>query len=376
MIVHSHLGWEWVWQRPQQFISRLSASRKILFVEMHTPDPQLVTPSARLRPLEKHPNVTLLQMQFPLWRWHQGDWVDRQRCAILKEVLLGPLNGQFETPIQWFYDPMTIHAFHGQLDEACIVYDCMDELSKFRGAPPAIVEREVRLLEVADVVFTGGRKLWESKKRRNPNCHFYGCGVDLDHFSKARDPQTPLPDDVKNLRGPVLGFFGVVDERMDYELVAKLADADPNWSVVIIGPMIKVDAAALPRRANLHWLGGRDYSQLPAYCKAFQICLMPFALNEATEYINPTKALEYMATGSNIVSTAVPDVVHNFGSVVKVAHSHDQFIAACKELAQHTDRAAIQRGIEMAKANSWESIVQRLEDHIADAIKQRAGVAA
>jgi len=376
LIVHSHLGWDWVWQRPQQFISRLSETRKVLFVEMHRPDPELVAPTARLRTVDKHANITLLQMQFPLWRWHSGAWVDQQRSALVREALNGPLHGQFDRPIQWFYDPMTVSAFEGQLDEICNVYDCMDELSKFRGAPPAIIEREARLLKIADVVFTGGRKLWESKSRHNSNCHFYGCGVDVEHFGKARAQETELPEDVKQLSRPVLGFFGVVDERMDYELIAKLADANRNWSVVIIGPATKVDESTLPKRPNLHWLGGRDYSQLPAYCKAFDICMMPFALNEATEYINPTKALEYMATGRNIVSTPVADVVRNFGSVVKIAHTHDEFIRSCLELAKAKDSAAIERGLEMARANSWESTVEKLEGHIADAIRIKANVSA
>src|SRR5437899_31935 len=282
IIAHSHLGWDWVWQRPQQFLSRLSRHHKILFIEMHRPDPQLVAPSARLKPVEAYPNITLLQMQMPLWRWHNGDWIDERRRALVREALAGPLRGQFDQPIQWFYDPMAVSAFAGQMDEICTVYDCMDELSKFRGAPPAIVEREAELLQIADVVFTGGRKLFESKSRFHSNCHFYGCGVDIEHFGKARLDETPIPNDIKPLPKPVLGFFGVVDERMDYELAAKLADADPNWSVVIIGPTIKVEEAAIPRRPNLHWLGGREYADLPSYCKAFEVCIMPFALNEAT----------------------------------------------------------------------------------------------
>ena len=339
---------------------------------MHRPDAQLVTPSARIKPVDAYPNVTILQMQMPLWRWHNGQWVDEHRRGLLQEALAGPLRGQFDQPIQWFYDPMAVTAFAGEMDEICTVYDCMDELSKFRGAPPAIMEREAELLKIADVVFTGGRKLFESKSRFHSNCHFYGCGVDVEHFGKARVDETRIPDDVKPLRKPVLGFFGVIDERMDYELAARLADADPNWSVVIIGPATKVDEAAIPRRPNLHWLGGREYADLPAYCKAFDVCIMPFALNEATEYINPTKALEYMATGRNIVSTAVPDVVRNFGSVVKIANSHEEFINLCREVAQRADRDAIERGIQMAEANTWESIVQKLENHMADAISKKS----
>src|SRR5258706_4893309 len=161
IIVHSHLSWDWVWQRPQQFLSRLSQRRRILFVEMHRPDPQLVRPTARVKPLDTYPNITLLQMQFPLWRWHNSDWVDAQRRSILQEALSDPLRGQFDAPVQWFYDPMAVTAFAGKMQEICTVYDCMDELSKFQGTPPTIVERERELLQVADVVFTGGRKLFE-----------------------------------------------------------------------------------------------------------------------------------------------------------------------------------------------------------------------
>jgi glycosyltransferase involved in cell wall biosynthesis len=162
---------------------------------------------------------------------------------------------------------------------------------------------------------------------------------------------------------------------MDYQLVAKLADANPNWSIVIIGPTAKVDPATHPRRANLHFFGGRDYQQLPAYCKAFDLCLMPFALNEATEYINPTKALEYMATGRNIVSTAVADVVSNFGEVVAIGRSHEEFISLCQKLVAYPDRSRTERGLEMARKNSWEAIVEKLEGHIADAIQATKGKA-
>ena len=335
---------------------------------MHSPDDNLITPTARLRTGEEYPNLTILQMQFPGWRWHDCEFVDQRRRELLKEALCGPLRGQFDSPVQWFYDPMAITAFGGRMDEVCTVYDCMDELSKFRGAPPSIIEREAALLKMADVVFAGGRKLCEAKSRYNGNCHFYGCGVDVEHFGKALQKATAVPEDVRQLCEPILGFFGVVDERMDYALLAKLADAKPNWSIVIIGPMTKVDQASIPRRPNLHWLGGRDYAQLPNYCKAFDVCLMPFALNEATEYINPTKALEYMAAGREIVSTAVPDVVRNFGEIVKIAGSHEEFISQCEQAISQRNEEAIARGIEMARANSWESIVSKLEKHVHEAI--------
>jgi len=368
IIVHCHLCWDWVWQRPQQFLSRLSKKHKVLFVETLPPDPQLASPLARFRTPEQFPNLTILSIQFPLWRWNDSEYVDLERRRLVQEFVAGPVAGQFDNPVQWFYDPMAVSAFAGQMGEVATVYDCMDELSKFSGAPPQIVQREAQLLNLADVVFTGGRKLWDSKSQSNDNCHFYGCGVDCEHFGRARDAQTRIPTELATFARPVLGYFGVVDERMDYELIARLADANPNWSVVMVGPVLKVDANSLPCRLNLHWLGQRSYAELPAFCKGFDLCLMPFALNEATEFINPTKALEYMATGRIIISSAVPDVVRNFGSVVKIARDHDDFISLCQRALVQPDHPAIARGLEMAAGNSWDSIVSKMEQHIEEAL--------
>jgi glycosyltransferase involved in cell wall biosynthesis len=369
IIVHCHLCWDWVWQRPQQFISRLSARHKILFVETIGPDPHLSSPCARFWTAPDFPNVTILRLQFPCWRWPDGAFVDRERRRLVKEFLAGPGAGQFENAVQWFYDPMTVPSFHGYLGEVATVYDCMDELSKFREAPPSIRPRERKLLAAADVVFTGGRKLWESKRMLNANSHFYGCGVDSAHFGKAREPRTKIPADVAPLRKPVLGYFGVVDERMDYDLLVKLAEANPHWSIAMVGPTLKVHA--VPRLSNIHWLGQKAYADLPAYCKAFDVFLMPFALNEATEFINPTKALEYMAAGRPIVSTAVPDVITNFGEVVHVAKSHEEFISHCREAIQRPNTKRIQAGLKKASDNSWDSIVARLEEHVADALHKK-----
>jgi len=366
------LLWDWVWQRPQQFASRLSRRRNVLFVEVGPPDPSLAAPLARFRTLETFPNLTLLHLEFPAWRWNDGDYVDRERCRLVQEFLAGPGAGRFENPVQWFYDPMAITAFAGRLGEVLTVYDCMDELSKFSGAPPQLLKREAQLLSRADVVFTGGRRLFEAKSRFHSNCHFYGCGVESEHFGQARQEQTPVPPELAALSKPILGYFGVVDERLDYDLIAQLADANPRWSVVMLGPVMKVDPASLPQRPNLHWLGKRPYSELPAFCKGFDVCLMPFALNEATEFINPTKALEYMATGRPIVSTAVPDVVTNFGSVVQIAGSPAQFVSLCREAAEKPDQRALARGLRLVEENSWDTIVAKLEAHVEEALDGKA----
>ena len=371
IIVHSHLGWDWVWQRPQQFFSRLSQRHRVLFVE--GPVPSDVDESAvNLREVSDYPNIVVVQMRVPANRWSDGAWVDDERRRLVKSVLAGPIGREFKEPVQWFYDSMAVTAFAGHLDECAIVYDCMDQLSQFKGAPPELVERERTLLAAADVVFAGGPKMWVDKREHNPNCHSFGCGVDVAHFGSARKAATPIPVELRAMTGPLLGFFGVVDERIDYELLAKLADHNPSWNVVIVGPTTKVDPATFPQRTNLHWLGGRDYAQLPAYAKAFDVCLMPFAINEATEFINPTKALEYMATATPIVSTAIEDVVLQFSDVVRVANSHREFIAACEREAARPTQARIRRGLATARENTWESIVFQLEQHVEDVLSATA----
>lgn len=367
LIVHSHLRWDFVWQRPQQFLSRLSLNRRVLFCEgplLFEEEEKM--PHYTLRQDPNFPNVTVMQTHLPASHFQDGRWVDDMRLGLLKEALCGPLYGQFEEPIQWFYDPMAVPAFLHKLHEVAVVYDCMDELSQFKFAPPEIIERERLLLSAADVVFTGGRKMWESKSRFNKNCHFYGCGVDVAHFSQALQENTELPDDIASIAAPILGYFGVIDERLDYELLARLADAQPEWNICMVGPVCKIDPAELPQRPNLHWLGGKEYADLPAYAKAFDISLMPFAMNEATEFINPTKALEYMATGTPIVSSPVPDVVSNFSSVTQIAHTADEFIECCRQALTSPDKSSRERGFKMANDNTWEAITAKMEKHLRD----------
>jgi glycosyltransferase involved in cell wall biosynthesis len=339
------------------------------------PQPGLEAARISLREVADYPNIVVLQMAMPEQRWSDGAWVDKERRRLVQSVLNGPLGADFAGPVQWFYDPMAVTAFAGHLGETGIVYDCMDQLSQFRGAPSELVRRERELLAIADVVFAGGPKICEEKRRYNSNCYSIGCGVDAAHFAKASDPETVLPADVAELPGPVFGYIGVVDERLDYELIANLADANREGSVVMVGPWTKVDRSKFPERANLHWLGARDYSELPAYAKRFDVCLMPFALNEATEFINPTKALEYMATGRPIVSTPVEDVVRQFDDVVKVVAPADDFAAACRRAAQRPNRARVRRGLKLAARNSWEAIVEKLEGHVLEIINSQRSIA-
>jgi glycosyltransferase involved in cell wall biosynthesis len=367
-IVHSHLRWDFVWQRPQQILSRMAATRPVLFVE----EPILLDDvrGERLAITQPVPNVYRAVPRLPAYLRESYDRAIVTTRALVQEAVgkRGPLAGKFSGAVQWFYTPMPAPAMLGAFNERGVVYDCMDELAQFRFAPTDLAERERLLLANADVVFTGGHKLYTSKSRYHDNVHFFGCGVDAAHFAAARAPETAVPADVASLPRPVFGYFGVIDERLDYELIARLAESNPSASVVMIGPVAKVDPGDLPRAANVHWLGQRDYGQLPAYVKAFDVCLMPFALNEATEYINPTKTLEYMAAGKPIVSTPVADVVHNFTPVVRVVRGGDEFVTAATELAAARDAATIARGIETARNASWESLVARMRALISDAV--------
>ncbi|HTQ09654.1 MAG TPA: glycosyltransferase [Fimbriimonadaceae bacterium] len=277
----------------------------------------------------------------------------------------------FDSPLLWYYTPIDSEWSLGHFESSGIIYDCMDELSAFRGARPELVEAEQRLFEWADIVFTGGYELWLRKKAFHPNVHFFGCGVESNHFGQALLDDTAIPEDVASLKKPILGWFGVIDERVDYSLLDRLAEARPDWSIVMVGPTVKVDPSELPRRENILWLGNRDYRSLPNYCKAFDICMMPFALNEATVYINPTKALEYMATGRPIIATPVRDVVRQYSDIVYIEAEAEGFIRRAEQILRDPDEARVRRGIEKAAASSWDNTVEKMRNLIFEAVAGR-----
>jgi glycosyltransferase involved in cell wall biosynthesis len=368
IIVHCHLRWDFVWQRPQQIFSRLAAHHPITFIE----EAMWQDGERRLEISEPYPNVVRL---VPVLRADERtDDIDTQYAAVLR-LLRGVLSEdpllrkRFASPVQWFYSPMAAPYFLDGFDAAATVYDCMDELAQFRFAPASLREREQLLISRADVVFTGGYQLFQTKSRYHSNVHFYGCGVDAEHFSKARQTQTEVPPEVAALPRPIFGYFGVIDERLDYALLAQIAQQISDASLVMVGPLAKVEQDSLPNFPNIHWLGQRPYTDLPALVKAFDVCLMPFALNEATQYINPTKTLEYMAAGKPVVSTAVPDVLHHFTPIVDVALTAEEFIAAIQRAARSPRAELIEQGIDHANRASWDSIVSAMRGHMLDSVR-------
>ena len=362
IVVFSHLRWRFVWQRPQQFLSRFAETHPVLFVEVAEFDN---TPGAppRLELTSPQAGVTVLNLHLDPNIEGSADVTDAIRAAVHE----GMRTLSIENPLLWFYNPMDAGWVLGWLENRGIVYDCMDELSQFKDAPPELVRREADLMQAADVVFTGGIELFEKKSKQHPNVHFFGCAVEYDHFAQAQQ-DGPLPDDLAAIDGPRVGWFGVVDERVDYDLLREAARLRPDVHFVLVGPVVKVDPTSLPQSPNLHWLGGRDYKDLPLYCRGYDVCMMCFTLNEATEFINPTKALEYLATGKPVVSTAVKDVVRQYADTVAIARSPEEFVQRIDDALAGKQKGMVERGIEKARDASWENTVGAMQRIIDEAL--------
>jgi UDP-galactopyranose mutase len=264
--------------------------------------------------------------------------------------------------------------FTNHLSPRAVVYDCMDELSAFAGAPASMREREQELLARADVVFTGGQTLFESKRHSHPNVHAFPSSVDVAHFARARAAQ-PDRDDQARIPHPRLGFFGVVDERMDVELLRQVAAARPDWHLIIVGPVVKIDQSLLPTAANIHYLGPQQYEDLPAYLAGWDVALLPFARNDATRYISPTKTPEYLAAGKPVVSTSIRDVIRPYGmaGLARIADEPADFVAAV-EAALVEDSAERLRQVDaFLTQTSWDGTWTRMYHLISAAMTATSG---
>lgn len=367
IVVFSHLRWGFVWQRPQQYLSRFAKLHPVLFVEEPVFD---LSPGAAPR-LELHrvlPTLTVACPHCPPETATDPNLADMLRAWVNEALETLNIGGEFERPLLWYYSPMDAAWSLGHFENRGVVYDCMDELSQFTGAPKRLVDNERRLIEHADVVFTGGYELWMKKRELHPNVHFYGCGVEVEHFRQALDPDTTIPPDIDFMPRPIVGWFGVVDERVDYHLLAEVARLRPDWSIAVVGPVVKVDPNLLPHAPNLHWMGGRDYQVLPNYCKAFDVCMMAFAINRSTEFINPTKALEYFATGRPVVSTPVRDVLRQYSELVEIAATPREFVDKVEMLLRDANPQRIEAAMALAAKSSWEANVTEMRAHIGRAI--------
>ncbi len=255
--------------------------------------------------------------------------------------------------VLWYYTPAAL-PFSDHLQPAAIVYDCMDELSSFKDAAADLPLLERALMRRADVMFTGGHSLYEAKQSLHRNIHALPSSVDVSHFAQARTPQ-PAPPDQATLPAPRLGFFGVLDERLDVPLLQGIADARPGWQFVMIGPVVKIDPAVLPRRPNIHYLGPKTYAELPRYIAGWDVALLLFARNEATRFISPTKTPEYLAAGKPVVSTSITDVVRTYErrDLVRIADSVKDFVEACDRALAEAPEHRRARADSFLRRISW-----------------------
>ena len=369
LICFSHLRWDFVFQRPQHLMTRFARDMKVIFWEEPVDIGSRETPFLSERGAVGCPNVRIVAPHLP-----EGLSED-ERLAILSRLLDVRIAGLGDRLVAWYYTPMML-PFSRHIERDVTVFDAMDELSKFRFAPPMLLKLEQELIDRSDLVFTGGSSLFEAKKDRHDSVHCFPSSVDRDHFAKARDPGLDA-DDQRDLSRPRLGFYGVIDERFDIELLGQIAAMRPDWTFVMVGPVVKIGEDELPRHDNIVYLGARTYAQLPAYLAGWDVALMPFAMNESTEFISPTKTPEYLAGGKPVVSTPVRDVVRHYGQLqgVGIASDAASFVDACEkalELGRDPGGDWLAEADLMLSASSWELTHARMAGLIAEVARSRA----
>lgn len=346
LICLSHLRWNFVFQRPQHLMSRYAIARRVFFVE----EPVFhESATAATVTKEAHGHLVVVVPQMPS-HFTSQQVIAAQR-ALLTQLIADERIARY---VLWYYTPTALR-FSDHLSPEAVVYDCMDELSAFKNADPELPALERALLRRAQLVLTGGQSLYEAKKHSHHNIHPLPSSVDVDHFATARHISNQ-PADQQHIPHPRLGFFGVLDERLDTHLLAGIADAKPEWNLIMIGPVVKIDPADLPRRANIHYLGPKSYTELPRYIAGWDVALLLFARNEATRFISPTKTPEYLAAGKPVVSTSIRDVVDPYGElgIVRIADAVPDFVRACEGALTEDAAARRARADAYLRNTSWD----------------------
>ena len=362
LVVLSHLRWNFVWQRPQHLISRVAATRRTWFVE----EPLVADVEAPCLRRQDDGPVTRVWLEVPGPERHVGFDDEAARCYLSE---LSCLLGDSGPRDVWLYTPMALGLARG-LRPSLLVYDVMDDLASFKGAPRELKLRQVQALKAADVVFTGGRSLHRSVLQHRPQAtYLFPSGVEPEHYATAIGHRRMQPR-------PVAGYVGVVDERLDLDLLADVAEALPDWDLKIVGPVAKVDPDSLPQAPNISYLGSRPYAELPAVMAGFDVALMPFAINDATRSISPTKTLEYLAAGLPVVSTRVPDVVSDYGHLVDLQEDGAGFADACRRVRRHDAAERAHTAQPLLHWHHWDSIASRMATILTEVAEAGSGVRA
>jgi len=365
----SHLRWDFVYQRPQHLLTRFSEFTAVYFLE----EPIFVSTD--------QPYLTFSQRMPNLWVCvpHLSHGLSKAEInEQMKELItVFFVNRETSDFIFWYYTPMALE-FSSHIVPGLTVYDCMDELSAFKFAPEELKQLEKMLFNHADVVFTGGYSLYESKKMQHYNIHPFPSSIDKNHFGKAR--QTDMePADQSGISGPKIGFYGVIDERFDSQLIQGIADARPEWNIILIGPVVKIDPATLPKNKNVHYLGSRSYEELPKYLSGWDVALVPFLLNESTRFISPTKTPEYLSGGKPVVSTSIKDVVTPYAknNLVRIGIDSEDFVEAIDEILAAKDKTEWLNSVDkFLNNNSWDITCESMKQTMITTMKSRNRVVA
>jgi UDP-galactopyranose mutase len=366
LLCFSHLRWGFVFQRPNHLLTRFSKHQRVFFME----EPIFHDGEDKLHIENYNENLYVVTPHIK----HRGNGEDvlKQQQKFVNSLLL---QMQVKRYYSWYYTPMAL-PFTSHLSPELVVYDCMDELSAFKFAPPELAILEKTLFAKADVVFTGGHSIFENKKNAHHNIYPFPSSIDKSHFGKARKIRKD-PEDQKHIERPRFGFFGVIDERFDIDMIAEVARKKPEWQFILLGPVVKIDPASLPKYDNIHYLGGKKYEELPNYLAGWDIAMIPFAINESTRFISPTKTPEYLAAGKPVISTAIRDVVSPYGNnkLVHIVENSKEFIAAAEtELAVKRRTAWVKKVDQFLEGNSWDRTWSQMVRHIEAAVLQNKSV--
>jgi glycosyltransferase involved in cell wall biosynthesis len=362
LICFSHLRWNFVYQRPNHLMQRCAAERRVFFVE----EPVHVAGGPFLELQHLEPQLFRVVPHFaPADPSQDADTLARLLVELCR-------NWKVDQAIHWYYSPMFLPAT-ARLRSILTVYDCMDELSAFKGAPLALSVLERKLLARADLVFTGGMALHEAKRSLHPHVVGVPSSVDVPFFARARSVRSD-PEDQASIPHPRVGYYGVIDERIDLPLIHDLAAQRSDLHFVMVGPLAKIDETSLPRAPNIHYLGLKPYAELPAYAAGWDVAFMPFALNDATRFISPTKTPEYLAAGKPVVSSAVRDVVEPYErlGLVRIARSAAEFLTHIDALKEGQSEAEKVRRDAFLADNSWDSTWSRMRDAMTEAYARRS----
>ena len=359
-----------LWQRPQQIAVRLAKSYSILYfwpryasdLARRRGNSQQVEPESALSVRLVSPLLLPFERAIPA--------ACRTNLGTVKSIISHRLwaEGFATAPILWFYAPRFAPLLDS-LEHSAVVYDIMDEHSAFSFARRDMRELEARLLRDADLVFAGTNTLAERKREFAPQVRYLPCGVEFEHFSAAAAKNLHVPPVLSGVSGPVIGYFGAVDDRLDFDMLLAAAMRHPDWTILLAGPWLATKSRAeVQSQPNILMPGLVPYAELPAYLARFDVAVLPFVLNELTMHIHPTKVLEYLASRTPVVSTPIPDVVKFYSGIVKIASTPDEFIAAVENLLNTPDADAVERGYQMARASSWDALVESMRVDLEKAV--------